>query len=48
MTNAVTVLGTGIMGAGMTRSLVRAGLDVTVWNRSTDKATALAGDGARV
>jgi 3-hydroxyisobutyrate dehydrogenase len=36
------------MGAGMTRSLVRAGLDVTVWNRSTDKATALADDGAHV
>jgi 3-hydroxyisobutyrate dehydrogenase len=48
MTKAVTVLGTGIMGAGMTRSLVRVGLDVTVWNRSTDKAAALADDGAHV
>jgi 3-hydroxyisobutyrate dehydrogenase len=48
MTKAVTVLGTGIMGAGMARSLVRAGLDVTVWNRSTDKAAALADDGAHV
>lgn len=29
------------MGAGMARSLARAGLDVTVWNRSEDKARAL-------
>jgi len=42
------VLGTGIMGAGMTRSLLREGLDVTVWNRSTDKAKPLADDGATV
>jgi 3-hydroxyisobutyrate dehydrogenase len=45
---AVTVLGTGIMGAGMARSLLRAGLDVTVWNRSRDKARPLADDGATV
>ena len=44
----MTVLGTGIMGAGMTRSLLREGLDVTVWNRSTDKAKPLAEDGATV
>lgn len=37
----VAVLGTGLMGAGMARSLARAGLDVTVWNRSADKARAL-------
>ena len=42
------MLGTGIMGAGMTRSLLREGLDVTVWNRSTDKAKPLADDGATV
>lgn len=45
---AVTVLGTGIMGAGMARSLVRAGLDVTVWNRSVAKARPLADAGATV
>lgn len=44
----VAVLGTGIMGAGMTRSLLRAGHDVRVWNRSRDKAEALAADGATV
>jgi len=37
----VALLGTGIMGAGMARSMSRAGLDVTVWNRSADKAQAL-------
>ncbi|MGB3442530.1 MAG: NAD(P)-dependent oxidoreductase [Actinophytocola sp.] len=37
----VALLGTGIMGAGMARSLARAGLDVTVWNRSAGKARAL-------
>lgn len=36
------------MGAGMARNLVRAGLDVTVWNRSADKARPLADDGAKV
>ena len=44
----VTVLGTGIMGAGMARSMIRAGLDVTVWNRSKDKVTPLADDGAHI
>ncbi|MCD2186389.1 NAD(P)-dependent oxidoreductase [Actinomycetospora soli] len=45
---SVAVLGTGIMGAGMARSLLREGLDVTVWNRSADKAKPLADDGATV
>ena len=44
----VTVLGTGVMGAGMARSLLRAGHAVTVWNRTTEKAGPLAGDGATV
>lgn len=37
----VALLGTGIMGSGMGHSLARAGIDVTVWNRSADKARAL-------
>ncbi|GAA4842802.1 NAD(P)-dependent oxidoreductase [Actinomycetospora corticicola] len=45
---SVAVLGTGIMGAGMARSLLREGLDVTVWNRSPEKAKPLADDGATV
>lgn len=48
-TTSVTVLGTGLMGAGMARSLARAGHDVTVWNRTPDKARLLAGeDGIKV
>ena len=36
----VTVLGTGIMGTGMARSLLREGHEVTVWNRTADRAAA--------
>lgn len=36
------------MGAGMARSALRAGHEVTVWNRTADKAAPLADDGARV
>jgi len=39
------VLGTGIMGAAMARSLAREGHQVTVWNRTPERATALEGDG---
>ncbi|MEU8545650.1 NAD(P)-dependent oxidoreductase [Streptomyces roseoverticillatus] len=45
---AVTVLGTGIMGAAMARNLARAGLPVTAWNRSREKAEPLAADGVRI
>lgn len=44
----VTVLGTGTMGAGMARSCLRDGHEVTVWNRSPERAAPLADDGARV
>lgn len=44
----VTLLGTGTMGAGMARSILRAGLPLTVWNRHTEKARPLAEDGATV
>ena len=44
----VAVLGTGIMGTGMARSLLRSGLDVSVWNRSSGRAAPLAADGAWV
>lgn len=42
------VLGTGVMGAGMVRSLRRADIEVSVWNRTREKADPLADDGARV
>ncbi|MCH0570553.1 NAD(P)-dependent oxidoreductase [Streptomyces sp. MUM 136J] len=44
----VSVLGTGIMGAAMARSLARAGHAVRVWNRTRSKAEPLAADGAFV
>ncbi|MFF4182681.1 NAD(P)-dependent oxidoreductase [Streptomyces sp. NPDC001691] len=47
-TPSVAVLGTGIMGAGMARSLLRAGLAVRIWNRTRAKAEALVEDGATV
>jgi 3-hydroxyisobutyrate dehydrogenase len=43
---SVAVLGTGIMGAPMTRNLLRAGHEVRVWNRTPAKAEALVADGA--
>lgn len=36
-------IGTGIMGSGMVANLVRAGHEVTVWNRTRSRAEALAG-----
>jgi 3-hydroxyisobutyrate dehydrogenase-like beta-hydroxyacid dehydrogenase len=44
----ITFLGLGKMGAPMARALIRAGHEVTVWNRTPSKAEALAGEGARV
>jgi 3-hydroxyisobutyrate dehydrogenase len=41
-------LGLGMMGFPMTRRLVNAGYDVTVWNRSSGKATALVEAGAKL
>src|SRR3954447_22253599 len=38
------VLGTGIMGAAMAQSLAREGHEVTVWNQSPERATAVAGE----
>ncbi|MEE4544439.1 NAD(P)-dependent oxidoreductase [Streptomyces sp. V4-01] len=45
---SVAVLGTGIMGAGMARSLVAAGHRVSAWNRTADRARPLAEHGVRV
>ena len=43
----VAVLGTGIMGSAMARNLLRAGLAVTVWDRSPEATAGLAREGAR-
>ncbi|GIG54341.1 NAD(P)-dependent oxidoreductase [Demequina activiva] len=48
MSISIAVLGTGIMGAAMARNLARAGLDVTVWNRTVERARPLEADGAIV
>jgi 3-hydroxyisobutyrate dehydrogenase len=45
-TGRVAVLGLGTMGAGMAGSLLRAGLPVDVWNRTPERAAALAEAGA--
>lgn len=46
--HTVALLGTGIMGAGMGRSMLREGLAVRAWNRSAARAEPLADDGATV
>jgi 3-hydroxyisobutyrate dehydrogenase-like beta-hydroxyacid dehydrogenase len=36
------------MGMGMARNLLKAGFDLTVWNRTASKAEGMAGEGARL
>ncbi len=48
MTTAVTFIGIGAMGAPMAQQLIKAGFDVTVYNRSVEKCAALRAAGARV
>jgi 2-hydroxy-3-oxopropionate reductase len=48
MTLKISFLGTGLMGAPMVRNLLKAGFDITAWNRSIDKAEALKPNGATV
>jgi 3-hydroxyisobutyrate dehydrogenase len=43
----VAFLGTGTMGAPMARNVARSGLPVAAWNRTREKADALAEDGVR-
>jgi 3-hydroxyisobutyrate dehydrogenase len=40
----IAVLGTGIMGAGITRNLAAAGHEVCAWNRTREKAEGLGAD----
>jgi 3-hydroxyisobutyrate dehydrogenase len=44
----VALLGTGIMGAGMARNILAAGLPLRVWNRTAEKARPLGDEGAVV
>jgi 3-hydroxyisobutyrate dehydrogenase len=44
----VSVIGTGTMGAPIARNLVRAGFEVTAWNRSPGRTQTLRDDGVMV
>ena len=44
----IAFLGTGLMGTGMVRNLLKAGYGVTVWNRTATKTDPLADVGAVV
>ncbi|MFW0872280.1 NAD(P)-dependent oxidoreductase [Rhodococcoides corynebacterioides] len=43
----VAVIGIGTMGAGMAASILRAGHDLSVWNRTAERTTDLVNSGAR-
>ncbi|MEU6560265.1 NAD(P)-dependent oxidoreductase [Nocardia nova] len=45
--SSATVIGLGPMGRAIVRELLAAGTEVTVWNRSAEKAEAMVGAGAR-
>ncbi|MFE6863322.1 NAD(P)-dependent oxidoreductase [Nocardia sp. NPDC057668] len=45
--NSVSVIGLGPMGQAMVRALLKAGVEVTVWNRSTAKVEAMVALGAK-
>ena len=47
MEQSVAFLGLGSMGQGMARRLLKAGIPLTVWNRSQAKALPLLAEGAR-
>jgi 3-hydroxyisobutyrate dehydrogenase len=44
----IALLGLGTMGLGMARNILRAGLDLRVWNRTRDKAAGLTEHGGYV
>ena len=48
MKPVVGFIGLGLMGKPMVRNLLKAGYEVAVWNRTRNKAEALAQDGAKV
>lgn len=47
MATRVAVLGLGLMGSGMVRRLLAAGMEVSIYNRTPERARPLAAEGAR-
>ena len=48
MIKKISYVGLGTMGSGMVSNLLKAGYDLTVWNRSVEKSKPFARKGARV
>src|SRR3989440_7585462 len=48
MIKTISYLGLGTMGSGMAANLLKAGYELTVWNRSAEKCEPFARKGARV
>ena len=48
MIKKICYLGLGTMGSGMASNLLKAGYELTVWNRTAEKCEPFAGKGARV
>lgn len=46
--NNITIIGLGVMGTALARTLLQNGFKVTVWNRSLDKTETLKDEGATV
>lgn len=44
----ITIIGLGVMGTALARTLLKNGYNVTVWNRSPEKSEALRGEGAKI
>jgi 3-hydroxyisobutyrate dehydrogenase-like beta-hydroxyacid dehydrogenase len=47
MIKTISYLGLGVMGGGMASNLLKAGYNLTVWNRSVEKSEPFARKGAR-
>jgi 2-hydroxy-3-oxopropionate reductase len=48
MSERIGFIGLGIMGKGMARNILKAGFELTVWNRTASKAEELSAEGAKV
>ena len=48
MERKVGFIGLGIMGMPMARNLIKAGFEVTVYNRTMSKAELVAAEGAKI